>query len=236
MIFLCLSLVLNIALGYAIYRAERISHVFGLALERRNIITIEDKARPDYWAVAGWTNTVAKLHTDFDAVFFGNSITRGSDFQQCFPDKKIINLGYPGDNMVGMLMRVRMIQAANPKKVFVMAGTNDIFHVSVEEYAERYNTLLDAITDSLPDAKIYLMSILPMNKELNSSAPKDEKIQAANNAVSKIAEERNMTFIDIYSLYAEDGQLPQSVTKDGVHIFKEQYARWAEAIEPFIME
>lgn len=115
---LCASIFINILLSGAVYVAEKHSQVFESALRRRGIITgeIDDKTSPDYWARVGWTNTIEKLHTDFDIAFFGNSITRGSDFQLDFTDKKIINLGYPGDNILGMIKRVPMIQVANAKK------------------------------------------------------------------------------------------------------------------------
>lgn len=103
------------------------------------------------------------MHVDLDVSFFGNSITRGSDFQQFFKDNKIINLEYSGDNMLGMQRRVSMLTAANPKKVFIMAGTNDLVHIDLEEYKKRYDNLVSAIMDSLPKSSIYVESVLPTN-------------------------------------------------------------------------
>lgn len=70
----------------------------------------------DYWALNGWTNTLQKLDYDADIAFFGNSITCMSDFQKSFPDKKVINLGYPGDTMKGMVLRMAMLKAVEPEK------------------------------------------------------------------------------------------------------------------------
>lgn len=100
--------------------AEKQSHVYENALRRRGIIKgdADDKTSPDYWARVGWTNTIEKLHSIFDIAFFGNSITRGSDFQLNFADKKIINLGYSGDNILGMIKRVPMIQKSNAECIF----------------------------------------------------------------------------------------------------------------------
>lgn len=235
-ILLCVSVLINILLAGAVYVAEKQGRVFSMALERRNLITLSDQAHPDYWARVGWTNTVEKLHTEFDVAFFGNSITRGSDFQTFFPDKKIINLGYSGDNMTGILRRVPMLQAAHPKKIFIMAGTNDLFHLNVDEFAERYNKLLNAIGDSIPNATIYLESILPMNQDLKSGSPSDEKIRQANQRINKIADERHLKYIDIYSAYAKDGKLPTDITKDGIHLNPKDYDRWAEIIKPFVEE
>ena len=97
---LCASMSVNLLLAGVVVVAEKHSHVFKNALKRRGIIEgiADDKTSPDYWARVGWTNTIEKLHSNFDIAFFGNSITRGSDFQLEFTDKKIINLGYSGDN------------------------------------------------------------------------------------------------------------------------------------------
>lgn len=235
-LLLCASVLFNILLLGVVVVAERQGHVFAMALERRNIISLDDQKHPDYWARVGWTNSIEKLHTDFDVAFFGNSITRGSDFQQFFPDKKIINLGYSGDNMTGMVRRVPMIQAANPKKIFIMAGTNDIFHLNITDFESRYNKMLDLISDSIPTAKIYLQSIIPMNQDMKSGAPSDVKIQEANKSIAKIASARGLVYIDIYSLYVENGKLPSSITRDGIHLYPQHYDRWAKKIEPYMME
>lgn len=235
-ILLCASVLVNILLLGVVIVAERQGHVYGMALERRDIVLLDDASHPDYWARMGWTNTIKKLNIDFDIAFFGNSITRGSDFQQFFPEKNIINLGYSGDNMTGMVRRVSMLQAANPKKIFIMAGTNDIFHLSINEFENRYNRMLDLISDSIPTAQIYLQSILPMNQELKTDAPSNEKIQEANKSIEKIAHSRGLAYIDIYSLYVENGKLPPSVTKDGIHLYPEYYDRWANKIAPYIKE
>lgn len=235
---LCVSLFINILLFGAVYVAEKHSHVFESALKRCGIITgeIDDKTSPDYWARVGWTNTIEKLHTDFDIAFFGNSITRGSDFQLDFTDKKIINLGYSGDNIPGMIKRVPMIQKANAKKVFIMAGTNDLVHISLEEYKTRYSKLLSTIQDSIPGIKIYLESVLPSNHEMGDYAP-NPKVREANRIVQELAKQYNCTYIDIYHLYAnEQDELPKEMTRDGVHLYPEQYAKWAEAIRTYVYE
>lgn len=235
-ILLCASVLFNILLLGVVVVAERQGHVFGMALERRDIVHLDDKSHPDYWARKGWTNTIEKLHTEFDIAFFGNSITRGSDFQLFFPDKKIINLGYSGDNMTGMLRRVPMIQAANPSKVFIMAGTNDLVHISLDEYKDRYTKLLQAIKDSLPNTKVYIESVLPSNHDMGSYAP-NEKVQQANKVAKELASTFDGQFINLYDLYANEiNELPKEWTRDGVHLYPEHYDKWAKEIEKYINE
>lgn len=206
-------------------------------LERIGLIKLDPTKRGDYWSIIGWTNTLEKLHLDVDVVFFGNSITRGSSFEKYFPDVKICNLGYSGDNTDGMLLRVNQIKAVNPEKVFVMAGINGL-HVQTEQvFTEKYATMVDSIKQAVPTAKIYLQSILPVNPSMKAGKSfNKEKIAKCNEIVKKIAEQKRCVYVDLYRLYAVDGIMPEELTKDGVHLFPKAYDRWANEIRKFIVE
>ncbi len=235
-LLLCLSFMMNALLLFGLYILEKHSCVLSLALERRGYIVVDDEKLPDSWARKCWVNTVKKLYTEFDVAFFGNSIVTGSDFQMKFPDKKIINLGYSGDNMIGMLRRVPMLKAANPKKIFIMAGTNDLVHIGLEEYEKRYENLLRTIKDALPNARIYIQSVLPSNHKMIDYAP-NEKVQKANGIAKEMAAVFQCSYIHLYDLYVdENNELPKELTRDGVHLHKNAYDRWAEAIRPLVYE
>ncbi len=204
-------------------------------LERLGIIKVDPHKRGDYWCIQGWTNTLEKLHLDVDVVFFGNSITGGSSFEKYFPDVSICNLGYPGDNTDGMLLRVNQIKAVQPEKVFVMAGINGLHIQSENVFKEKYSTLVDSIQQAVPTAKIYLQSILPVNTSMKAGKTfKKEKIATCNKIVKLIAEQKNCVYVDLYSLYAVDGILPKELTRDGVHLHPQAYERWANEIRKYI--
>ena len=231
-----ISLIINIVLLALLAISEYKGRTFSQAIERRGYINIKSQSLPDYWAIRGWTNTIKKLRIESDIVFFGNSITAGSDFQTNFPDKKIVNLGYPGDNINGMLRRIPMLSAVKPKKVFLMAGTNDLVHIGLEEYTTRYTQLVKTIKDSIPNVTIYIESVLPSNHKLGNYAPND-KVQKANIALQDIAKNNDCTFIDLYNLYVDDkNELSIEFTKDGVHLLPTSYNIWTEAIEKYIYE
>lgn len=239
-VLLCVSFLFNVALVGIVCIEENHSRVIQKSLAKYGIIRgyDDDKQSPDYWARFGWTNTIEKLHTEFDIAFFGNSITRGSDFQLAFPDKKIINLGYSGDNISGMQKRISMIQKSKAKKVFIMAGTNDLAHMDIDEYKERYIELISAIQDSIPGIDIVIESVLPTNTKAGGGkyAP-NSKVQKANKVAEGIAKKFNCRYIDLYSLYVdENNELPRELTKDGVHLYPNCYDRWAEKIKCLVYE
>lgn len=206
-------------------------------LERLGVMKIDPVKRGDYWSIQGWTNTLEKLHLDMDVVFFGNSITRGSCFEEYFPNVKICNLGYPGDNTDGMLLRVKQIKVVNPEKVFVMAGINGL-HIQTEKvFTEKYATMVDSIKQVVPTAKIYLQSILPVNPSMKAGKVfNKEKIARCNELVQKIAAQKGCVYIDLYKLYEVDGIMPKELTRDGVHLRPEAYDRWAKEIKKYIEE
>lgn len=197
---------------------------------------IAEALRPDHDALEGWKACLRSAHIDADVVFFGNSITAGSDFQSYFSDKKIVTLGYPGQNLRGMRRRVEHIALCHPKKVFVMGGINDLHRQSPETTAGRMKLLLDGIHNAVPNAEIYVQSILPVchNKE---SVYKDcATIKRTNELIKKFALQQDATYVDLYPLYFDGEQMDPSLSKDGVHLYPKAYDRWADAIREYIYQ
>lgn len=192
---------------------------------------------PNYWCIQGWTNTLEKMNIDFDVVFFGNSITEGSSFHKYFTSTSICNLGFPGDNLDGMMLRVNQIKAVNPKKIFIMAGINGLNLQTIGVFEEKYERLVKAIKESNPHSTLHLQSILPVN---NSIAPKyvcsNEKIVNANEIIKKIAHNNNCIYIDVHQLYVKDGEMNASFSRDGVHLLPESYDAWANLLKPYMDE
>ncbi len=52
--------------------------------------------------------------------------------------------------------------------------------------------------------------------------------------ITRIAGEKGMIYIDLFSLYCIDGQLPDELTNDGIHLLPKAYDRWAEAIREYV--
>ena len=206
-------------------------------LGKIGLIKLDPTKNGDFTCIQGWTNTLQKLHLDVDVVFFGNSITFDSNFDQYFPDVSICNLGYDSDTTDGMILRVNQIKAVNPEKVFVMAGINGLPIQTEQVFAEKYATMVDSIKQAVPTAKIYLQSILPVNPSMKlGKVFNKEKIAICNEIVRKIAEQKRCVYVDLYSLYAVDGIMPEKLTRDGVHLFPKAYDRWANEIQKYIVE
>lgn len=213
---LIISLLLNIAL---------LAAVFYLCKHQ------PDKSmRDDKECVMSWNNCIKKLDMQADVVFFGDSHTAYGDWQRAFPEIKSINLGYMGEDTKGMLRRVEVIQSVHPRKVFLMAGLNGLGDQSAAEFESAYCVLVDSIQSAVPEAELYIENILPVNDDIKLN----KKIIDANKMIQKIADDRNLTHIDLYSLYAVNSELPTDVTNDGVHLKSEAYGLWYESIKELI--
>lgn len=188
--------------------------------------------------ISAWNNMIEKGDITAEIVFFGDSITKNGDFKEYFPDKDIINIGLGGETLSGAIKRTAMIQSLHPEKVFIMSGVNSLRDYNLHECIEDYRQLLDQIISENPESSIYVQSVLPMVSWMQDYLPCSLKtIKAFNRAISDLAEERNLTFINLYKLYEKNGQIDPELSEDGVHPkITHGYDAWAEAIEPFIYE
>lgn len=231
-----MSLVLNVVLLAGIfYVGEVKTKFFKQKFASVGLCELSPREKSNYWCIQGWTNTLEKLQLDVDVVFFGNSITCGGKFQDYFPNVNTCNLGFPGDDLDGMCFRVKQIIALHPKKLFVMGGINGLHLESDKVFEEKYQRLVDSIIKSVPETEVYLQSILPICKTKKSSWKLDnDKIERSNTIIREIAERSNCIYVDLYSLYEENGQMPERLSKDGVHIVEEAYDIWADAIRQYV--
>lgn len=175
-----------------------------------------------------------QMNAKADIVFFGDSLTYYGDFESVFPDKVVCNLGLRGVTIQGMIDRVEQVRMLEPKQVFLMAGINDVNHVTADEFEMLYIRLIDAIIQGLPNVTLVVQSILPVNT-LNFSITCDNvQIRACNSKIQMIAEARNLNYQNIHSLYEENGQLPLVLSRDGLHLIDKAYARWYKVIEQIV--
>lgn len=223
-----ISVVLNVVLVAALYYVSCIKTDFSKRMKSKINHEAYVPERQDASCVASWNNCIEKFNMDVDVVFFGDSHTAGGDWQRAFPDVKSINLGYIGEDVKGMLRRVDAIAAVHPKKVFLMAGINGLQQQTMEEFEYWYTALVGAIRREVPEAKLYIESILPVIDY--SDYCDNEKIREANVVLQRLAAEREVLYIDIYSAYAQDGALPDEISYDGLHLTEEAYSIWYEVI------
>ncbi len=180
----------------------------------------------------------AEIVTRRNIVMLGNSITERGSWNELLDDDRVLNRGIGGDCISGMIARINPIVMGHPRKIFIMAGVNDLVfsRITVDHLLAQYERLLDLIRKVSPRTKIYVQSLLPLNEGMNEQYFKDKnvRIKEFNAALCRMAERRGLTYIDIHSRMSHDGVLPAGYTVDGIHLSADGYAVWCDMLRPYI--
>ena len=82
--------------------------------------------------------------TSKDIVFLGNSITDGGEWNELLANPRVKNRGISGDRSSWMLDRLDPIVGGQPRKLFLLIGTNDLAAgVSPDEIVANVARLID---------------------------------------------------------------------------------------------
>lgn len=166
-------------------------------------------------------------------IFYGSSTIRMwerlyDDFKDCQP----VNLGFGGSTLAACVWFFERIVAPvkNPQTMFVYAGDNDLGDGrKPEEVYIFFNELSGKISKCFPGMPWYYISIKPSISRWNI----DDKIRYANELIeAEIQKHDNITFIDIYDAMLNDEGHPNAAyfEEDGLHLSKEGYEVWKEAL------
>ena len=187
----------------------------------------------------------------------GQIVFTGSSLMEMFPINKLLK--EHGDDTViynrgiggfisDELLAVIDVCATDlmPSKVFINIGTNDLSwsSIPISQLMDNYDKIITAIEKAVPDVKIYLMAYYPVNFEAASEEMKEclkirtnEKINAANAEVKKLAEKHGQRYIDINRNLKDDrGRLKAEYTIEGMHINEDGYRAVYDDIMAFVKE
>lgn len=172
-------------------------------------------------------------------MFVGDSITDNCEWHELLQEYPylVLNRGIASDNTIGLKKRISNIISARPSKVFIMIGINDLQHGrSVEDTINNIDDIVSELKNNLPESKIYLQSVLPINTNICriENLPDNSQIIELNKKISSVANQYNVGYIDLYSKMAVNDQLDTTFTNDGLHLNGKAYLVWKEAIVQYI--
>lgn len=174
-----------------------------------------------------------------DIIFLGNSITAGNEWSELFRDGKIKNRGISGDITAGVLHRLPGIIQQKPAKIFLLIGINDLSRgISTDSILRNIFLAADYIHQESPATRLYIQSILPVNKQLNlytNHTDKKDSILIINRQLDANATEHHFVFINLYPHFTNaEAALDTALTDDGLHLRGEGYMRWYHCIYPYV--
>lgn len=188
------------------------------------------------WTAFSWESCLKKMKCKADVVFIGDSIIRGGDFNERFPQCRIVNLGCSGDTLAGMIGRVSTVQALSPQKIFLMGGINGLTDRNIACCISLYEDLVQALQRQEPQIKLHILSLLPITAQKAKKLCSNKTIEEFNHPIEMLAQKYGYVYIDLHSLYSTDGQLDPQLSVDGLHLKPQSYEPWYQAIEPYITE
>lgn len=167
-------------------------------------------------------------------VFLGDSLTFRTEWSELFPRKNVINRGIGSDTTEGVLDRLDSVIAAQPRKIFLLIGVNDLKIRSVSATIKSYSVIIDRIQTGSPNTEIFIQSLFPVNNSKYGNILTNDKIKKMNMKLRSLANSSGVHFIDLYSTFAKDDQLPEEYTIDGIHLTGKGYILWRESIKEYV--
>jgi beta-glucosidase len=194
--------------------------------------------RDDKWMVRQNSINKRVAEGNVDLVFIGDSITQGWEgngkevWEKFYVKRHAAYLGIGGDRTQHVLWRLDHgnIEGIHPKVAVVMIGTNNHRNNSVPQIAEGIEAIVKKLREQLPETKILLLGIVPRDAQPSENRG---KLLQVNQVSHKLADHEHVWFIDFgYKFVDSSGNISKSIMPDYLHLSKEGYTIWAEAIEP----
>lgn len=169
-------------------------------------------------------------------VFWGDSITDWGDWAELLNFKKAINRGIAGDNTYGLRARLDEVLRHDPKKLFILIGTNDINKkIPVANIIDNYKKIILEVKRRSPRTSIYVQSVFPINNQLIGRQyyiGTNEQIQELNKALQVMAAGLDVRYVAVYGqLLDAREQLDARYTYDGLHLSGLGYQAWVNYLK-----
>jgi lysophospholipase L1-like esterase len=169
-------------------------------------------------------------------VFWGDSITEWADWNELTGLGNVLNRGIAGDISYGLLHRLDEVVRHQPKKIFILVGTNDISKgIPADAIVRTYKKIIQQLQQQAPDANIYVQSVFPINDSLiNRQYYKgtNQGIVQLNKDLKAMTTELKVCFVNVFDAMLDDKQqLAAAYTYDGLHLSGKGYLQWMDYLK-----
>lgn len=176
-----------------------------------------------------------------DALFIGDSLTDGLRLYSSLKGPKYAS--GTGMTLKGVLSvplsdgnyTLDLLKNTPYKKIYILLGINEkLTEDNIPSYIEDYAHLIKTIREIIPDAYIYLQSILPVTEKKSESHRflNNHNIHLYNKAIEELAIENQCYYLKVTeTMMDQKGALPAHASTDGIHPSKEYYEKWVEYLK-----
>ena len=198
------------------------------ALENKDVSEVENavKALKKAEKKAAFENGEIDVWQQFDdTVIMGDSRAVGFYVYEFLEQRRVLAAG--GDTIRNITDNIEALKNLNPGNIILCYGLNDIsigYWNTVEEYLAEMDQMIALLHENLPNAVVYVNSIIPAIDPAFSRAPIWRNIPDWNVEIKKHCEENNIPYIDLTDTLAAH---PGLYNEDGIHVSREFYQYWA---------
>ena len=187
---------------------------------------------------------------DIDLLFVGDSITdwfywpRGNEatggkvWAANFAPLKAADFAIAGDTTQGALWRMQNgeLEGFKAKLIILMLGTNNMASNPVAEIIDGDRLIVEEFKKHQPQAKVLILAVFP---RFNTRAPEqtaalNAPIKEVNAGLAKLADNKQVFYMDIGDKFLVNGVVPPNIMADGLHPTEKGYQIWADAILPTV--
>lgn len=121
------------------------------------------------------------------------------------------------------------------RKIYMMLGINELGRGTTEDFMGQYTEVVDTLRALEPEAKIFIMGIMRVSGKKSGSDAifNNSNINARNNAVATLADNKNIFYIDVNEVVCdEEGNLNEEYTFDQIHLLGARN----DLVKQFLME
>lgn len=232
-----LLFIILVAQGISNLGKQKIDTTEGLAIiqkaESADVTTIENK-------IAGLEGNYVSYDEEdvvdtrsvkekFDSsVIMGDSIALGfSEYGILNSSSVVAEIGAKITDEDSVKEQIEKAKEMNPQMLFLCYGINDIRggNATIDEFLDSYKEIIDYIKEELPDTKIFVNSIFPVDESLIKEETKLADIEQYNEELRAVCDKKQIAFLDNTDLI-EDSYYEE----DGIHFVTEFYNIWAANI------
>lgn len=162
-------------------------------------------------------------------IFMGDSISEGLSFYDYLDEKNVD--AKKGMSIVNAKNEISSVAKLKPKNIYILYGINDMNDtVSSKWFVDQYRGFIDNLKAQIPQANIYIQSILPVDSSEEKKNPhlNNKHISECNAALMDMAKQEKVSFINIASLINQNDK--SLYEGDGTHFKAEFYPKWLKYV------
>jgi len=181
---------------------------------------------------------------DDNYLFVGDFYFNQYDIESSFIQTKFVNNNKDDNTTSDILENINTnIYQYNPSDVFILLGINDLDQgILSSEINDNIKKIIEGIKENRSGAKIYVLSILPINDSDDEIINKgyisnlnNKEISDTNDLIEKTCELEKVKYIDVYKeLVDEAGLLNIKYTTNGLYLNDVGYQMMTDVLNEYV--